>query len=321
MPPNTTQNYDYTNPAQVESDIEDWTPDNIGSKTIVSADTWENLSYSWPDNDIPQKTESQFYIYWMQNMPGYNNQIPYEQYHMTNWWRFTADWDAAIRAQQANLKGDQKFMLASAGINPFEMMQFLRGTENLLIDLAYGTEEFRQLREMVHQFNLKLLDGWTKTEIDGLIFSDDWGSQTSLLISPTMWREVFKPLYMDYYEMVHARGKKVFFHSDGYIIDIYEDLIEVGVDALNSQLFCMDIEELARRFKGRITFWGEIDRQWTLPFGTVEDVRRAVGRVRRALDDGNGGVIAQCEWGVNNPPENIREVFAAWDAPLEDLPQ
>ena len=231
-----------------------------------------------------------------------------------------ADWDAANRAQQSNLTGDNKFLYTWTGIRPFERMQFLRGTENLLTDLAYGTEEVQRLMQMVHDYNVKLLQGWAKTDLDGLGFMDDWGSQLSLLISPAMWRELYRPLYKEYCDMIHAAGKKVFFHSDGHIMDIYEDLIEIGVDAINSQLFCMDIEEIARQFKGRISFWGEIDRQRILPFGTTEDVRHAVGRVRRALDDGTGGLIAQCEWGVKNPPENIRTVFHGWTAPLDELP-
>ncbi|KPK85070.1 MAG: hypothetical protein AMJ81_04310, partial [Phycisphaerae bacterium SM23_33] len=88
---------------------------------------------------------------------------------------------------------------------------------------------------------------------------------------------------------------------------------------VNSQLFCMDVEQIGRRFKGRISFWGEIDRQHVLPFGTAAECRAAVGRVRRALDDGTGGLIAQCEWGVSNPPENIQAVFEAWEMPREEL--
>jgi hypothetical protein len=120
-------------------------------------------------------------------------------------------------------------------------------------------------------------------------------------------------MYRDYCDLAKKAGKKVFFHSDGYIMDIYEDLIEIGVDAANSQLFCMPIEQIGRRFRGRITFWGEIDRQHILPLGKPADVRNAVARVRRALDDGRGGVIAQCEWGVNNPRENIEAVYEAWE--------
>ena len=77
----------------------------------------------------------------------------------------------------------------------------------------------------------------------------------------------------------------------------------------------MNIEELARRFKGRITFWGEIDRQHVLPFGTRQEIFDAVRRVRSALDDGSGGVIAQCEWGKDNTSKSIEAVFEAWQEP------
>ena len=60
------------------------------------------------------------------------------------------------------------------------------------------------------------------------------------------------------------------------------------------------------------TFWGEIDRQHVLPFGTTDDVREAVMRVRRALDDGTGSLIVQCEWGKDNTKENIEAVFRSW---------
>lgn len=78
----------------------------------------------------------------------------------------------------------------------------------------------------------------------------------------------------------------------------------------------MNIEELGKKYKGKITFWSEIDRQRVLPFGTSVTVHEAVMRVRRALDDGTGGAIAQCEWGKNNPADNIRAVFKAWNEPL-----
>lgn len=197
-------------------------------------------------------------------------------------------------------------------VRPFERAQFLRGTENLLLDLAYGTPEVMRLLEMLHDFFCRELELWAATDVDGVQFMDDWGSQTALLISPPMWREIFKPMYKDYCEILHGGGKDVWFHSDGNIRSIYPDLIEVGIDAVNSQLFCMDIEELASSFNGKITFWGEIDRQWVLPFGTAEDVRAAVRRVRKAMDTGCGGVIAQCEMGLLDPKENILALFDEW---------
>ena len=208
-----------------------------------------------------------------------------------------------------------KFILAGTTVRPFERMQFIRGTEKLFIDLAYGTAEMLTLRDMVHEFYLRELELWIKTDVDGISFMDDWGAQDKLLISPRMWRKLFKPLYAEYVALIHSAGKFAFMHSDGHIAAIYPDLIEIGVDALNSQLFCMDIEALGREYRGKITFWGEIDRQWLLPFGTPDEVREGVRRVRRALDDGSGGVIAQCEWGNDVPMENIVAVYETWLEP------
>jgi uroporphyrinogen decarboxylase len=206
-----------------------------------------------------------------------------------------------------------QFVLASTGVRPFERMQFLRGTEALFMDLAYGVDEALRLRDLVHSFFLEELACWCQTDVDGISFMDDWGAQDRLLISPLLWRKLFKPLYAEYCRMIHDAGKSVFMHSDGHISAIYPDIIEIGVDALNSQLFCMDIEALGEQYKGKITFWGEIDRQYVLPFGTPQDARTAVERVRAALDDPAGGVIAQCEWGLNVPYANVEAVFQAWE--------
>lgn len=209
-----------------------------------------------------------------------------------------------------------RFVKCGTQTRPFERLQFLHGTEATLIDLAYGTREIFTLIDMLHDFFCTELKMWAKTDIDGISWMDDWGSQTSLLISPDMWRTVFKPLYKDYVDIIHESGKYAFFHSDGFIEAIYPDLIEIGVDAINSQLFCMDIEGLAEKYAGKVTFWGEIDRQGILPFGTPEDVRKAVRRVRAALDHGKGGVIAECEWGNIVSSENMAAVFDEWNQPL-----
>ena len=204
------------------------------------------------------------------------------------------------------------FMLSDVCARPFERIQFLRGTENVFMDLAYGDKELDRLIEMVHDFYLQDIRSWANSQVDGIFLMDDWGTNQSLLIRPDTWRTVFKPLYKEYCDIIHAAGKYVFFHSDGHIEAIYPDLIDIGVDALNSQLFCMNIEGLAEKYRGKLTFWGELDRQHVLPFGSPDDVRQAVQRVRKALDTGNGGVIAQCEWGVDNSQENIEAVFASW---------
>jgi hypothetical protein len=204
------------------------------------------------------------------------------------------------------------FVHARTVVRPFELLQFLRGPENLYVDLAERPDGLFRLIEKVHRFFLEELELWASTDVDALFFADDWGSQNSLLISPVLWRELFKPLYRDYAEIAHRHGKYIFMHSDGHIAAIYPDIIEIGVDALNSQLFCMDVKELGRRFAGRITFWGEVDRQRLLPYGSPADVAAAVRVAKEALFR-NGGVIAQCEFGIGARPENVAAVFETWD--------
>jgi hypothetical protein len=160
------------------------------------------------------------------------------------------------------------------------------------------------------------MEMWAASDVDGVAMMDDWGCQDSLLIAPEIWRDLFKPLYREYCEILHAGDKFAFFHSDGYIADVFPDLVEVGVDAVNSQLSLMDVERLAEQLRGRVTFWGDVDRQRVLPFGTLDEIRQSVRRVRRALDFGSGGLIAQCEWGLDVPMRNIAAVFDEWLLPL-----
>ncbi len=222
----------------------------------------------------------------------------------------SADWDEANKF----CAGTDLFVLGGGGANPFERLQYIRGTENVHMVLAYGTKEVHQLIEMIHDYNCRNLRRWAKTDVDGVQFMDDWGSQQSLLIAPDMWREVFKPLYKDYCDILREGNKLILFHSDGFIEPIFPDLIELGVHAVNSQLFCMDMEMLAREYGGKIVFYGEIDRQNLLPFATEEEVRAGVRRVNEVFQPAkNGGVIAEACWGLRDPYENVEAVFDEWE--------
>ncbi len=204
------------------------------------------------------------------------------------------------------------FILAGFCPRPFEQLQFLRGTADLYTDLMTRPAPMLSFMRELHVFYCQVLECWAQTDVDALFFMDDWGSQSSLLISPELWRLLFKPLYRDYIEIAHGAGKAAFMHSDGHTLALFPDLVELGLDAVNSQLFCMGLENLAP-FSGKITFWGEIDRQHILAEASPEGVRNAVQRVYRHLWK-KGGCIAQCEFGPGACPDNVEAVFAAWDA-------
>lgn len=209
-------------------------------------------------------------------------------------------------------RGTDRFVIAGTCPRPFERLQFLRGSHDLYLDLIDQPPELAELLARLHAFYLDELTIWAETEIDALYFMDDWGSQRSLLISPNLWRQMFKPLYREYIELAHRHGKACFMHSDGYIRDIIPDLIEIGLDALNAQVFCMDVATLGEAFGGRLTFWGELDRQHILPEGTPAEVAAAAEQLRAAFWH-DGGFIAQCEFGPAAKPENVIAFLEAWE--------
>ena len=208
-----------------------------------------------------------------------------------------------------------RFVLAWSEVRPFDRVRFLRG-EPALVDLARGTKDIRGLLAMLHDHACKELELWADTDVDGVVFYDDWGTADGLLVAPEMWREMFRPLYREYCKILHAKDKFAFFHSNGHVLDIFGDLVRAGVDAIHCQLDLMGVERLAKRYRGRVTFWGEMDRQRLLNPGTPEEFREAVLAVRRALDFGSGGVIAQCQWDPGVRIQTVAAFYEQWLVPL-----
>lgn len=209
-------------------------------------------------------------------------------------------------------KASDKFMFAGCCPRPFEQLQFIRGTVDLYMDLMDPPKKMLEFMEKMHDFYCRLLTKWAQTDVDALNMMDDWGSQNALLINPELWDKYFRPMYKDYIDIAHKHGKKMFMHSDGYTLDIIPRLIDLGLDALNCQIFCMGVDKL-KQFKGKITFWGEIDRQHLIPNGTLQQIDEAVKSVYDNLWD-NGGCIAQCEFGPGANPNNIYQIYKSWES-------
>lgn len=139
-------------------------------------------------------------------------------------------------------RNSDQFIISGACPRPFERLQFIRGTEQLYVDLMLRPAGLYEVMEKMHDYYCRLLTVRADTDVDALMFMDDWGSQRSLLIDPKIWTEIFKPKYKDFIDIAHKKNKKIFMHSDGYIIDILPELIELGLDAINSQIFCNCIQ-------------------------------------------------------------------------------
>ena len=157
-------------------------------------------------------------------------------------------------------------------------------------------------------------------DVDMIKIGDDLGTEQSLLMSPAMYRRILKPIHADYIAFIRERTKaKIFFHTDGDVFDLLDDLVEIGVDILNPVQSGSgklgNLAEVKRRYGSRLAFCGAIDTQRVLPTGTPEQVRAEVRRAIGTLGPGGGYLLAAVHTIMNEvPPENI---LAMVDAAVE----
>ncbi len=157
----------------------------------------------------------------------------------------------------------------------FETAWALRGYERLLSDLVTNPDLAGRILDIPYRYHLTAAKKLAAMGVDMIWTGDDVGMQNRMLMSPKVWRRFFKPRMANFIAELKAINPalKVAYHSDGNILPIIPDLIEIGLDVLNPiQPASMDPSELKRKFGEKLCFWGSVDEQHTLPFGSPQDV-------------------------------------------------
>lgn len=195
------------------------------------------------------------------------------------------------KVKNARNEAGEKFVLGF-GLSIYERVHFLRGLENTWIDIYENPNKLVELIDILVQMNLEVIKGYSTYGIDGYFFGDDWGLQDRLMISPDKWREIWKPAYAKVFKAAHEAGMFTILHSCGYIVDILDDLIEVGLDVIHmDQQENMGLELLGSRFAGRITFFSPVDIQNTMARGNPDEIRAYCRRMAATLGTRRGGFI------------------------------
>jgi len=222
------------------------------------------------------------------------------------------------RVARANrlCEGSTRFVLACTEVRPFDRLLWLRGRQAALADLADGTQRVRGLLRMLRDSYFRELELWADSDVDGVLLRDDWADEDGLLVDPKAWRSLLRPIYRDFCNILHKRDKLVFFHCAGKISHVFGHLVRLGIDAIHSPYLAAEVEPLAQRYRGKVTFWMEIDSQHAALQGSPDEIREAVMHVRRALDYGSGGVIALGRFDATVPLKNLAALFEQWLAPL-----
>ena len=199
----------------------------------------------------------------------------------------------------------------------FELSWYLRGFSELLLDLQINKDFIHALYSKIAAIRKEAMDlflGEVGDYLDFFQIGDDLALQNTLVMQPKLYREMIKPYQANIIEFIKERTKaKIYYHSCGAVSQMLNDLIEIGVDAINPvqvNAKNMNPKDLKRFYGDNITFWGGIDSQKILPNGTADEVRAAVRYTIDELSPGGGYVLA----GVHNlqpdvPPENVTAMY------------
>lgn len=175
--------------------------------------------------------------------------------------------------ERINAFGD-RFRVFQIGFSLYERAWTLRGLQDLLMDFYDHPAFVSELLHAIADYNIAQVGEALKYDIDAVYFGDDWGQQRGLQMGPVLWRQFILPVLRRMYAVVRQAGKYVMIHSCGDVDELFDDLIEIGVNCFNPfQPEVMDVAALMDRYRGRLAFHGGLSTQRTLPHGSVEEVR------------------------------------------------
>ncbi len=203
------------------------------------------------------------------------------------------------------------FVIGDVELTMFEMAWHMVGMEKFMVDMASHEAYIESLLDQTMKFTIGIAKQLAALGVDGLWFGDDFGAQNGMMISPKMWRNIFKPRFAEVFQEVRSVNPNVLvmYHCDGAISPILNDLIEIGLDVFNPvqpNVPGHEPQELKTKFGDRLSFWGAIDQQYVLPRGTAEEIEKDVAEKISILGAGGGYMCS---------PAHILQA----DTPLESI--
>ena len=204
---------------------------------------------------------------------------------------------AQCAARVQELKDKEVVVCAGYVCGVFEHAKAWLGDEPTLTLPFDNPAELETILDRITEWKMSLYGGYVRSGVDIVWIGDDLGTQRSLVMSPDQYRQWYKPRHLRIIR--HLRGIEpdvlVAFHCCGFVTTLIPDLIDVGIDMLETvQAECMDLRELKREFGQDLTFWGGVGTQSAMHKETREEVVEGVKATLKIMAPGGGYIAAPC---------------------------
>ena len=267
--------------------------DNI-DRAMGNCLRWMNLKFDWtPCGDGLKRDE--FGVIWAVNElnRGYIHEHPLPEPNLEGYTFPVHDYDAESAHFGATVRDEGDYFLATWIGDLFERANFLRGLDQILMDMLihreFVDELFGRLAAIIHSN----IDAICRYDVDGLFLSDDYGLQSGLMMRPATWREIIKPHVREIFAHVHDKGKKALLHSCGNVTEIVPDLIDAGLDVLHPvQPEATDMRFIKKEYGDALCLYGGVSTQRTLAHGSPAEVRDETRAVVETMSAGGGFILA-----------------------------
>lgn len=288
-------------------------------------DSWNTMIYPTPEKGIDAYGSEWTITKYITHLdvPALSK-TPYLEYQLPALDKFI---DEKKRREMIDIceKNSDSYLVADVGAGVYELSWRLMGVEELLMNFAlepdYINELFGRLAVQIQEFIKEAV----KLPVEAVIISDDWADQRGLIMGAERWRKYIKPHLAGFYKQIHKAGKKTITHVCGSVEEIIPDLIEIGLDVLESvqpEAANMNPYELKKKYGNDIAFWGGLGCQSIVNFGTPRELKDEIRKLRHEMSK-NGGYILAPSKTINEsvPLDNalaIYETFIEEDCLIND---
>lgn len=187
-----------------------------------------------------------------------------------------------------------KYILCGMPVGVFSVLRDVRRIDNALMDTVLEPEMVEAFLDKIVLLMIDCVRAAASSGADGIMFGDDWGTQTSSFISPASFRALFKPAYKRIADACDELDIDMLFHSCGCVAPLVDDMIEAGIDAFQfDQPELSGVEYWAEKYGKKACFYCPVDIQKILPTGDRRIIEEGAKRMADAFTKVGGGLIAK----------------------------